>query len=140
MANKVSDVMTRDPATCSTDDPLVDAAKAMRDGDFGAVIVTQGDAVHGILTDRDIVVRAVADGKDVTSTTVGDACTANPATLSPDDDISDAIARVREQDVRRLPVVDDDGRPVGIVSLGDLAVERDEDSALADISAASPNN
>jgi CBS domain-containing protein len=140
MANKVRDVMTRDPATCSTDDSLVDAAKTMRDGDFGAVIVTQGDSVHGILTDRDIVVRAVADGKDVTSTTVGDVCTPNPATLSPDDDISDAIARMREQDVRRLPVVDDDGSPVGIVSLGDLAVERDEDSALADISAASPNN
>jgi CBS domain-containing protein len=140
MANKVSDVMTRDPATCATDDTLVDAAKAMRDGDFGAVVVTEGDSVHGILTDRDIVVRSVADGNDPSSATVGEACTANPATLGPDDDISDAIEQVRAQDIRRLPVVDGEGRPVGIVSLGDLAVARDEDSALADISAASPNN
>jgi CBS domain-containing protein len=140
MATKVSDVMTRDPTACSTDDSLVDAAKAMRDGDFGAIIVTQGDAVHGILTDRDIVVRAVAEGEDPSSTTVGEICTANPTTLGPDDKIDDAIASVREQDVRRLPVVDADDRPVGIVSLGDLAVERDEESALADISAASPNN
>ena len=140
MADKVSDVMTRDPATCDTGDSLVDAAKAMRDGDFGAVVVTQGDQVHGILTDRDIVVRSVANGDDPSSTTVGDICTANPTTLSPDDSIDDAIERIRAEDVRRLPVVDSDGTPVGIVSLGDLAVERDEDSALADISAASPNN
>ncbi|HKG36531.1 MAG TPA: CBS domain-containing protein [Solirubrobacterales bacterium] len=140
MADKVSEVMTRDPATCNADDTAVDAGKAMRDGDFGAVIVTQGDSVHGILTDRDIVVRAVAEGRDPSSTRIGDICTANPTTLSADDDIDAAIARIREEDVRRLPVVDEGGTPVGIVSLGDLAVERDEDSALADISAASPNN
>ena len=140
MADKVSDVMTRDPATCNAEDSAVDAAKAMREGNFGAVIVTQGDSIHGILTDRDIVLRAVADGKDPSSTRIGDICTANPTTLRPDDDIDDAIGLIRDKDVRRLPAVDDDGTPVGIVSLGDLAVARDEDSALADISAASPNN
>lgn len=140
MADKVSNVMTRDPATCDAGDSLVDAAKAMRDGDFGAIVVTQGEAVHGILTDRDIVVRSVANGDDPSSTEIAAVCTANPTTLGPDDSIDEAVERIRAEDVRRLPVVDSDGKPVGIVSLGDLAVERDESSALADISAASPNN
>jgi CBS domain-containing protein len=139
MADRIRDVMTPDPATCEPDDSIVEAARAMRDGDFGAVVVVENDQVRGILTDRDIVVRAVADGKDPGATEVGVVFTTDPTTLSPDDGIEDAVEAIRQADVRRLPVVDGT-KIVGIVSIGDLAVARDERSALADISAAPPNN
>jgi CBS domain-containing protein len=139
MAETVREVMTADPTTLDSSSTIAEAARAMRDGDFGAVIVTEGDSVHGIVTDRDIVVRAIADGRDPDSTQLGAVTSEELETLSPDDSIDDAVAKVRAADVRRLPVVED-GRAVGIVSLGDLAVERDSDSALADISAATPNN
>ena len=139
MAETVRDAMTQDPKACDLSATVTEAAKAMRDSDIGAVIVTEQDSVTGIVTDRDIVVRAVADGRDPDETTVGDVCTSEVQTLSPDDDLSTAVEKVRSANVRRLPVVED-GRPVGILSLGDLAIERDSDSALADISAAPANN
>jgi CBS domain-containing protein len=116
----------------------MEAARVMREADVGPVLVVDDGRVAGILTDRDIVVRAIADGRDPQSTPVREACSADLVTLSPDQDIDDAARLMREHDVRRLPVVQD-GRPVGILALGDLAVERDSDSALADISAGSPN-
>ena len=85
-----------------------------------------------------MIVRAVADGRDPADVRVEEICSDQLVTLSPQDRIDTAAETMRRHDVRRLPVVDHD-RPVGIVSLGDLAIERDEDSALADISAASPN-
>ena len=139
MADKIRDVMTADPATFEPGDKVSDAAKAMSKGDFGAVVVCENDQVRGILTDRDIVVRAIAEGKDPKTTEIGAIFTTDPTTLSPDDGIDDAVTALREANVRRLPVVEG-SRVVGIVSIGDLAVARDEKSALADISAASPNN
>jgi CBS domain-containing protein len=140
VAEKIADVMTKDPATCSTEDTALDAARAMRDGDFGAVVVVnEAGEVRGILTDRDIVVRGVAEEKIPAETTVSEVFTTEPTTLSPDDSLDDAVEALRGANVRRLPVVDD-GRVVGIVSIGDLAEARDEKSALADISAAPPNN
>ena len=130
--------MTRDPRTVNADDPIVEAARIMRDSDIGDVIVLQGGEVGGILTDRDIVVRGVADGRDGESTTVGDVCTTGIEAIEPSASVDDALSRMREADIRRLPVVQD-GQPVGIISLGDLAVEREPDSTLADISAASPD-
>ena len=97
------------------------------------------EAVRGIVTDRDIVVRCVAEGKNPTKTKVSEIFTTEPTTLSPDDSLDDAVDALREAHVRRLPVVED-GRVAGIVSIGDLAEARDERSALADISAAPPNN
>ena len=94
--------------------------------------------MRGILTDRDIVVRAVADGLDVTATHAGDVVSRELVLLSPEDTVERAISLMREHAVRRIPVVDGD-RPVGIVSIGDLALERDQESALAEISAAPPN-
>jgi CBS domain-containing protein len=138
MAETVREVMTRDPTTLDSSRTIADAARAMRDGDFGALIVTEGDSVQGIVTDRDIVVRAVADGLDPDSTQLGEVASEQLEALSPGDSIDDAVAKVRATDVRRLPVVEN-GTAVGIVSVGDLAVERDPDSALADISAATPN-
>ena len=116
----------------------VSAAQAMRDGDIGDVIVMHDSAVVGIVTDRDLVVRSVADGHDPSAVRVGTICSPEVAALSPDDDIERAISVMRDRAVRRLPVVDQ-GAPVGIVSLGDLARLRDERSALADISDAPAN-
>jgi CBS domain-containing protein len=131
--------MTADPRTVDTGATLVDAAREMRDGDVGALIVVDGGSVAGVVTDRDIVVRAIADGRDPGSTRVSDVATTSPVTLTVDQTVDDAIRVMREQDVRRIPVVQD-GRPAGIVSLGDLAIERDTDSALADIASEPPNN
>ena len=138
MAQSIREVMTGDPHSVSTDATLQDAAREMKGDDIGAVLVEDKGSVAGILTDRDIVVRAIAEGRDPASTKVGDVASRDVATLTPDSSVEDAIRIVREQNVRRIPVVQD-GRPAGIVSIGDLAVERDTESALADISAASPN-
>jgi CBS domain-containing protein len=139
VAQSIREVMTADPRTVDTGATLVDAAREMRDGDVGALIVVDGGSVAGVVTDRDIVVRAIADGRDPASTRVSDVATTSPVTLTVDQTVDDAIRVMREQDVRRIPVVQD-GRPAGIVSLGDLAIERDTDSALADIASEPPNN
>jgi CBS domain-containing protein len=139
MAQSIREVMTADPQTVSSDATLEEAAREMQSDDIGAVLVTDNGDVAGILTDRDIVVRAVAEGRDPSSTKVADVATRDVKTLTPDSSIDDAIKLVREQNVRRIPVVEG-GRPAGIVSIGDLAIERDTDSALADISSEPPNN
>ena len=110
----------------------------MRDSDIGDVVVMEGGQVSGIVTDRDIVVRAVADGRDPDSTNVSDVCTTGVETIAPEASVDEALSLMREKDIRRLPVAKS-GRPVGIISLGDLAVEREPDSTLADISAAAPD-
>lgn len=133
MAQSIREVMTADPRTVAPSDPLTDAARQMREGDTGAILVAEGGRLTGILTDRDIVVRVVADGRDPSSVTVGEVASTDVATLTVDQTVEDAIRLVREHNVRRIPVVQD-GRPAGIVSIGDLAIERDTDSALADIS------
>ena len=139
MAQSIREVMTESPETVSGDTTVADAAKLMRDKDFGGVLCAEGEEIKGFLTDRDIATRVVAEGKDPTSTTVSDVATTDLHTLSPDDSVEDAIELVRQHDIRRVPVVEG-AKAVGIVSIGDLAVERDEDSALADISAGSQNN
>jgi CBS domain-containing protein len=139
MAGTVEEIMTRDPRTVEIGDSIVDAAREMRDGDIGNVIVTDGGRVAGIVTDRDIVVRAVAEGRDPQSTTVGDVCSSNPRTLEAGDSVEAAVQAMGENSIRRLPVVRD-GDLVGVLSLGDLAQDRDAGQPLADISAASPNH
>ena len=135
----IQEVMTPDPFTVSASTPVLEVASTMRQGDVGAVIVLDDTGqVLGIVTDRDITVRAVAEGRDPTTTTVGEVCSQDLTTLSPTDTVQDAVQLMRERAVRRLPVVEG-GVPVGIVSIGDLAIEREPQSALADISAAPPN-
>lgn len=130
--------MTRDPRTVEADDTIVDAARVMRDNDIGDAVVMENGQVTGIVTDRDIVVRGVADGRDADSTSISEVCTTGVETIDPSASVDDALRMMREHDIRRLPVVKS-GRPVGILSLGDLAVEREPDSTLADISAATPD-
>jgi signal-transduction protein with cAMP-binding, CBS, and nucleotidyltransferase domain len=137
---QVREVMTATPQTISTSGTLRDAARTMADGDIGAVVVVdERDAALGILTDRDIVVRAVAQGRDPSTTKVGDVHTRNLLALAPTDTVHEAMRMMREHNVRRLPVVTD-GRAIGMVSMGDLAVEADPGSVLADMSASPPNN
>jgi CBS domain-containing protein len=139
MAERIRDVMTTDPQTLSEHTVVREAAEAMRAWDIGDVIVSDDNGqIAGILTDRDIVVRVVAEGRDPRTTRIGDIASRELTAISPDDPIGRAVQLMRERAIRRLPVVDR-GKPVGIVSIGDLALDRDPDSALADISAAPPN-
>ncbi|PPS83583.1 CBS domain-containing protein [Streptomyces sp. MH60] len=138
MTQYVRDVMTGDPVTVEPLTSVAAVARIMRDRDLGAVLVTEGDRLRGLVTDRDLVVRSIAEGGDPEQTTVAGACSDDMVTVRLDDELDHAVRLMREHAVRRVPVVDD-GRPVGIVSLGDLAMERDPESALGDISVARPN-
>ncbi|MFH8973482.1 CBS domain-containing protein [Streptomyces sp. NPDC017890] len=137
-AEYVRDVMTPGVAAVRPDSSLVEAARLMRTQDIGDVVVADGQNVVGLLTDRDITVRAVAEGLDPMAVGVRAVCTRDPLTVSPHEPVADAVALMREHAVRRLPVVED-GLPVGMVSLGDLAEARDPASALAGISRAEPD-
>jgi CBS domain-containing protein len=139
MTQAIREVMVTDPVALSSDVSVEDAARHMRDRHIGDVIVLEDEDVAGILTDRDIVIRAIAEGRDPAQTTIGELASRSVATVSPDDTVEAVIGMMRTLAIRRVPVVEA-GRPVGIVSLGDLAIERDGDSALADISAAEPSN
>jgi CBS domain-containing protein len=138
MAQAIRDVMTGDPVCVDPDTSAADAARKMRETDSGAILVTEEGQLRGLVTDRDIVVRAVADGRDPARVPVSEICSADLQALSPDDDVDRAVQVMRERHVRRIPIVEDD-HPIGIVSIGDLALARDERSALADISGAPAN-
>jgi CBS domain-containing protein len=139
MTLKVRDVMTGIPVMLRPEQTVTEAACAMRDFAVGCVIVA-GRRWHGMITDRDIVVRAIAESSDPATLTLSDVCSTDVAVVAPSDDLEDAVKIMRRRAVRRLPVVEGH-RAVGMLSLGDLALEPDCDtaSALADISAAPPN-
>jgi CBS domain-containing protein len=134
MTRMVAEVMTRRVATVRPDDTVADAARRMRDADAGDVIVMDGDRFAGILTDRDIAIRVVANDRDP-RTPVADVCSGTDlATVTPDTDVEEAVWLMRSKAVRRLPVLEG-GQLKGVVSLGDLVLEEEPDSTLADISA-----
>ena len=135
----VRDVMTRDPKALESTASVMDAAELMRESDIGDVVVLEDDHLCGIVTDRDIVIRVLAEGCDAASVTLGEICSRELTTISPTASVGDAVRLIREKAIRRLPVVEEDGEVVGIVSLGDIAVARDRRSALGDISAAPPS-
>ena len=136
---KVREVMTPMPSTIQASEPAAEASRRMREFDVGSlVVIDENGSVVGVVTDRDIVVRVLAEGRDPNTTTVRDISSQELATLSPDDSVDQAVQLMRDKAVRRLPVLEG-GRPVGIVSIGDLAVERDRRSVLADISSEAPN-
>lgn len=142
MPGSIRDVMTTNLVTVGPESTAVDAAVAMRDNNIGPVLVVDGDEICGILTDRDIAVEGVASGRDPKTTKVIDLCTANVQTVSPDTSVDEAIQLMKDNSIRRLPVVEG-GKPVGIVSLGDLTVDSDARTAgnlVQDISTDSPNN
>lgn len=133
MGQQVKEVMTTGPITLDRDASLAEAARVMRDRGIGDVIVVEGDDAEGIVTDRDIVIRGVAEGADPNTTRLGQVVSGDLTSVAPDDPVERALELMREKAVRRLPVLED-GKPVGVVSLGDLAIQRDAGSVLADIS------
>ena len=140
MPQSIAEIMTRAPSTVDLTDSAIQAARVMRDDDIGDVLVVRpGGTVFGIVTDRDLALRVVAEGLDPSTVQVEDICSRQVIGVSSRDSIDQAAEKMREHAVRRLPVIDDD-QLVGIVSLGDLAIERNPESALADISEAPPNN
>jgi CBS domain-containing protein len=135
---KIRDVMTTPAITLAAERSATEAAEAMRDEAIGDVLVVDGDLFCGLVTDRDLVVRVLAADRDPRTTRLGEICSRELRTLGPDDDVAEAVELMRSHAVRRVPVLEE-GRAVGIVSIGDLALERDPSSALADISAAPAN-
>ncbi len=138
MAQKISEVMTGNPTVLDANATVAEAARAMRDRGIGDVVVNEDGRLCGIVTDRDIVVRAVADERAPGDVRLRDVCSADLVTVKPDTTVEEAVRLMREKALRRLPVVQGND-VVGIVSLGDLAIERDPDSALGGISAARTN-
>ena len=130
--------MTRDPVMLKPGDTVLDAARIMRDHDIGTVLVSDKNQLVGMLTDRDIVVRAVADKADVSAMKVDQIASKEITALAPEDPIDKAVKLMRSRAIRRFPVVRA-GKPVGVLTIGDMAVELDPKSALADLSAADPN-
>ena len=139
MPDRVSEVMTDKLVTVEPTSTIAEAAAKMRDYDIGDVLVVQDDTLFGIVTDRDLVVRALADGA-ATSDAVGPYASRDVYTVGPDDSVAELARTMADQAVRRVPVVDGNNCPVGIVSLGDLAEDRAPDTVLGDISEARPNN
>ena len=138
MAKPIRDVMTANPVCLPASTPILDAARQMRDNDIGDVVVEKSGKICGIVTDRDIVVRAIAEGKNVQTTDLESICSKEITSLRPDQTEEDAVRLMRQKAIRRLPVVEN-GKIVGIVSLGDLAVDKDPGSVLGQISAAAGN-
>ncbi len=122
---RIRDVMTANPRAAEPSTPVAEAARIMRDEDVGPVPVVEGGRLTGILTDRDIVIRVVAEGQDPQSTTVGEIASKHLVTIDPEQELSEAARLMAEHQVRRLPVVEEDGRLVGIVAQADVALEGD---------------
>src|SRR5918995_1978262 len=137
MAKSIRDAMTTKPASLPATATVADAAQQMRNLDIGDVLIEEGGRLAGIITDRDLVVRAIAEGRDVTAK-LGDIVSSEVVCITPTDTADDAIRLMREHALRRVPGVEK-GKPLGVVSLGDLAAERDPDSVLGEISNAPPN-
>lgn len=138
MASTVREIMTPNPIALSRDATLVEAAKEMKMNDIGDVIVQDDGKIIGIVTDRDIVVRALAEGANPDQKRLGEICSGNIVSVAPNDPLDEAVKLMRDHAIRRLPVVEND-KVVGILSLGDLAIERDQKSALGEISRAPAN-
>ena len=131
--------MTTKVRCVERDTLLTEAARMMQQDDIGDVLVTDSGALCGIVTDRDIVVRAIAQDRDLTTTTAGDICTGDLVTLEPSASIEEAKKLMADRAVRRIPVVEN-GKPCGIISLGDVAIESSGERPLEQISAAPPNS
>lgn len=117
--------MTSEVETTTSSQPLHEAARLMKDGDFGSIPVVDDGRLVAVLTDRDIVIRAVSEGLDAATTRVGEIASTDPVTVSPDQNLDDALEIMSHYRVRRLPVVEE-GRLVGMLSQADIALEAKE--------------
>jgi CBS domain-containing protein len=119
---KIKDVMTPDVSFVRPDTSILEIARKMREGDIGSTPVLENERLVGMVTDRDIVVRAIAEGGDVRTKTARDAMSPGILYCYADDSVESVLDNMGDQQIRRLPVVDSDKRLVGVVSLGDLAL------------------
>jgi CBS domain-containing protein len=133
---QIKEIMTRDPVVAPPDTTLREAARTMRELDSGVLPIGEDDRLLGILTDRDITVRATAEGKDPNATPVREVMSSEVVSCFEDEDERDAAAKMEEHQLRRLVVLDRDERLVGIVSLGDLAVHTTDDRLSAEVTEA----
>ena len=136
---KMREIMSAAPVCMAPGEPVSAAAKAMKQHGIGTVLVLADGRLNGLVTDRDITVRVLAENRDPRATRIGDICSSELVVLGPDDDAAEATQLIRERAVRRIPVLQD-GIPVGVVSIGDLALEKDATSALSGVSSAPPNS
>lgn len=127
MGKSIRDAMTSNPRGVETSTQVAEAAKLMKSENVGSLPVTEGDRLVGMVTDRDIVVRVVAEGKDVQSATVGEIASKDLVTVDPQQGLDEALRLMAQHQVRRLPVVEEDGRLVGILAQADIA-QQGEDS------------
>jgi CBS domain-containing protein len=128
MADKhpIRELMTENPKTVSSDATVVEATRVMRDDDVGLVPVVDGDRLVGTVTDRDIAIRVVAEERDANSTAVREIASTDLVTIDPEQDLDEALRLMAQHQVRRLPVVEEDGRLVGIVAQADVARHGDD--------------
>ena len=126
MAKTVREVMTSKLCSIDADKPVAYAAKMMRDEDVGIAPIVEGDRLVGVLTDRDIAVRVVAEGRDAEQVKVTEVASRDLVTLDPQQDMDEALRLMARHQVRRLPVVEEDGRLVGVVAQADIAQQADE--------------
>jgi CBS domain-containing protein len=128
MTRTIRELMTEGPRTATPDDDVATVARWMRDEDAGALPVVEGDRLVGMLTDRDVVVRVVAEGRDPASTRVGEVASRRLVTVDPQQDADEALRLMAQHQVRRLPVVEEDGKLVGMIAQADMAREADPTS------------
>jgi CBS domain-containing protein len=144
MAKNIRDVMTPDPECVSERDSILQAARIMRDEDTGVVPVVDGKKIIGLVTDRDIVVRAVAEGKDLNNIRVSEVMTKQIRSVKEDSTVDEVLKLMSNSEIRRVPVVNNSNEIVGIISLGDLSTRTAKDDkvgqAVEQISEAPPNN
>ena len=126
MAKSVRDAMTSNPCTIDADKDVAYAAQMMKDEDVGVAPIVEGEQLVGMLTDRDIAIKVVAEGKDPQSTKVREVASANVVTVDPQQDLDEALRLMAQHQVRRLPVVEEDGKVVGILAQADVALEGDD--------------
>jgi CBS domain-containing protein len=125
MEKSVRDAMSEGPRSIETSASVVEAARLMREADVGSIPITDGDQLVGMITDRDITTRVVAEGADVETTPVGDVCSRDVTTIKPDEDHEEAVEVMARHQIRRLPVVEN-GRLIGLVAQADIALAGNE--------------
>jgi CBS domain-containing protein len=126
MGKAIRDVMTSNPWAIDADKPVSHAAKMMRDEDVGLAPIVEGERLVGTLTDRDIATRVVAEGKDPETTSVREVASTDLITVDPEKDLDEAVRLMAQHKVRRIPVVEEDGRLVGVVAQADVARQADD--------------
>ena len=130
---KCREVMTKDPASCNASETVTKVASLMKQHDVGSVPVAESDRLVGIVTDRDIVLKVVAAGRNPDQTPVRDAMTPNPVSCKEDDDLEHALKLMKERQVRRMPIVDGSGRLSGIIAQADVATRVNKDAKTGEL-------